>query len=1174
MSRLALYLLGPPRLELDGAEVHVSRRRAMALLVYLAVTGHSHSRDSLATLLWPELDQSTARARLRRALAALREAIGDGWLDADRETVGLAPDAEVWLDIDRFHGLLAACEAHDHPSTEACRDCFPLLEEAAELYNDHFLAGFTLRDSAAFDEWQFFETEGLKDELTGALVRLATYHASQGDFDAAIGHTRRWLGLDPLHEPAHRHLMALYAQAGQRAAALRQYEECARVLEEELGLSPSAETTSLYERIRTGPAERGEPSAQPRHNLPVQTTPFVGREKELATIEARLSDPDCRLLTLVGPGGSGKTRLALEAAMGRVEEYEHGVYFVSLAPLRSVDGIVPTVAQALGFSFYEGGEPRQQLLGYLRQKNMLIVMDNFEHLLDGVDLVTAVLKTAPDVKILATSRARLNVGGEHRFRVGGMSVPESPSGAVADAGQYSAVELFLQGARRAQPSFELTAENLSGVVQVCRLVDGMPLGIRLASAWVEMLAPEEIAAEIGRSFDLLETDRRDVPQRQRSMRATLDHSWRLLTEREREVFRALSVFRGGFTQEAAQEVTHASLHTLLTLVNKSLLHRAPTGRYEMHELLRQYAEEKLGEEPAAGETARDLHCAYYTAALQQWGADLKGSRQKTALAEMDAEIENARAAWDWAAERGQVERLDRAMDGLCWFYSWRSRSLEGEAACLMAVSKLATIPSGGGPVLGQATRAEGAIVGLQAPCPEALVLTDPVLSSPGQCKDRAKAPSLFRDPESLGLGTRGGTGGLRVWAKILAWQSRFTSSVGYAVQLMQQSLALLEGPALADQDTRAEKAYALFLTSTHSQVPGGFFQEARQLEEQSVALYRALGDRWAMAMVLDCSGRLAHDSLGDYDKAQRLCEESLAIRRSLGDQMGIANSLRSLGTTARALGQLEKAERLFRECFAIRQEMDIQRYIANSFDELGITFTCLGKFAEACSSMEECMVIVDDLGHRDSWAWESLFLCEAKAHLGQYEQARDLGQAGHTFFQETGSNIGFSFFELGLLALAEEAYAEAHQLLLESVAIYREVEHREMKSWALGLLGYAVRGLGRPCQARQHLCEALRTVADTGGIMPSLMYALPAVALLLADRGEVERAVEVYALASRYPFVANSRWFEDVAGKHIAAVAATLPPEAVAAAQERGRVRDLDATVAELLAELEGWKDE
>ncbi len=364
-----------------------------------------------------------------------------------------------------------------------------------------------------------------------------------------------------------------------------------------------------------------------------------------------MQDPGCRLLTLLGPGGSGKTRLALETAAGQLDNYSHGVWFASLAPLQSVDAIVPTVAEALGFRFYEEGDPRQQLLNYLRQKTLLLIMDNYEHLLTGAGLVTEILKTAPGVKVLATSRTRLNVGGEHRFQITGMDFPDLPPKASADAIQYSAVKLFLQGARRAQPNFELTGENLSGVIDVCRVVEGMPLAIRLAAAWVAILSPREIAAEIGQGIDFLETDLRDVPERQRSMRAVFDHSWKLLAEREREVFQGLSVFRASFTWEAAQRVTGALLQELRILVNKSLLQRAPTpstslrtgGRYGMHELLRQYANERL-EASGTASAVRELHSEYYLNILHQRKVDLFSKNRPKLTALQAAPAAQARAA--------------------------------------------------------------------------------------------------------------------------------------------------------------------------------------------------------------------------------------------------------------------------------------------------------------------------------------------------------------------------------------------------------------------------------------------------------------------------------------------------------------------------------------------------
>jgi DNA-binding SARP family transcriptional activator len=334
MPSLKLLLLGPPRVEYEARPVEIQRRKTLALLVYLAVTGESHRRDTLATLLWPNSSQSSARAALRRDLSVLNKSLGREWLEVDRETAALIRGPGFWLDVEQFQGRLAECRTHNHAPHDVCSDCLPPLTEAVSLYRDDFLAGFTLSDSPNFDEWQFFQTEGLRQTLASALERLVRGHSAQGGCESAIPYARRWLALDPLHEPAHQNLMGLYASVGQRAAALRQYRECVRLLEEELGVPPSEETTELYRAIKARQAPSTPAIDQAIHdvrpnNLPAQTTAFIGRVTELAAVQAKLSRPEVRLLTLTGPGGTGKTRNTAKVAM----RYQRVAVISSVVPV-------------------------------------------------------------------------------------------------------------------------------------------------------------------------------------------------------------------------------------------------------------------------------------------------------------------------------------------------------------------------------------------------------------------------------------------------------------------------------------------------------------------------------------------------------------------------------------------------------------------------------------------------------------------------------------------------------------------------------------------------------------------------------------------------------------------------------------------------------------------------
>ena len=428
-----------------------------------------------------------------------------------------------------------------------------------------------------------------------------------------------------------------------------------------------------------------------KNNLPAQNTPFVGRDAELVELARLIDDPNIRLLTILAPGGMGKTRLALELAgkyANTQTSFPNGVYFVELAPLSDPANIVPAIADATGYQFQgDGREPRRQILDFLANKHLLLVIDNFEHLLDGAGLVTEILQAAPGLKILATSRIRLSQPGETLFHLSGMDFPdwETPE----DALDYAAVNLFMSSAARAQPGFELRTDNLDAVARICRLVEGMPLAIVLAAAWLALLTPEEVAAEIGESIDFLASEGGEVPERQRSIRAVFDHSWEMMNDTERAVFMQLSVFRGGFTRDAAEVIVDADLRTLMNLTNKALLRRdVNSGRYEIHELLRQYAEEQL---QIAGNAynVRDVHCFYYMTFLAEREADIKGGRQLAALNEIEADFGNIRVAWQWAVQRRQVDAIDGALECVYWFCVFRSRFQEGVELLRWNIEQLA-----------------------------------------------------------------------------------------------------------------------------------------------------------------------------------------------------------------------------------------------------------------------------------------------------------------------------------------------------------------------------------------------------------------------------------------------------------------------------------------------------
>ncbi len=544
-------------------------------------------------------------------------------------------------------------------------------------------------------------------------------------------------------------------------------------------------------------------------------TPFVGREREIQELLKLLTGQNsaelpARLITLVGVGGVGKTRLAIEVvtqcrAVATPSLYTHGVFFVPLAPLHAPSAIIPTIAEALGFGFRLGSEPKQQLLVELREKNVLLIMDQCERWVSELSIINEILQVAPRAQIIATSRERLRLPAEQVYTVQGLDFPQSETGrlgtgrlsprgtatlrAAVEEPDYDAARLFAQCARRIKPNFTLSQNDSRYLKRICRLVQGIPLGIELAAAWVDMFALEEIAAEIAKNTDFLATDAYAAPERQRSLRAVFSYSWNVLGETEQKALQQLSVFRGGFTGEAAHAITGASLGALAMLAHKSFVSRGQTSevfaevsnarvsRYELHELMRQYAATQLEQAPKLRDAVRERHSAYYLDWLHHQRDQLGGDRSLNALTTIAGEINNARVAWDEAVAHGRIERLTQAIDPLCHFYERRGRYVEGEEVCRAAVH--------GWGIGGEQRAARGEqdeqTPNLQSPMPP------------------YQSPAL-----------QGARGILLV--KALAWQGAFCHALGrtgQAKELLRQSLTAVEQLDTSVREAREAKAFAL-----------------------------------------------------------------------------------------------------------------------------------------------------------------------------------------------------------------------------------------------------------------------------------------------------------------------------------------------------------------------------
>ncbi|HEY0601538.1 MAG TPA: BTAD domain-containing putative transcriptional regulator [Herpetosiphonaceae bacterium] len=615
---LRMSLLGSVVVTQAQQEVNGFRsRKALALLIYLACTNGSQRREALADLLWADCSQQQALSNLRTALVHLRDRVGD-CLHSSHGYLSLSPQRVCWVDAVELQRQLAGLLAQSGPLSGADAE---QLEQTLQLYQGDFLAGFHLQNAPYFEEWALVEGERMRRMVIEGYQRLVACYLARGEYKAGLRCVDRWIALDRLDEIGHSQRICLLAADGQRAAALAQYEICRRILRSELGVEPAEQTMLLHEQIRAGQwtapqhsagrstaFQQAEAHAQPFNNLPTALTRFIGRQSELANIAECLANPGCRLLTITGLRGMGKTALALQAATAAAAQFADGVCFVSLPDVLERGQLVQVIAEALRLPG-AGTDLQGRLFEYVRHKQLLLLLDNMEHLEADAGFVTALLQHAPSVKVLGTSLEPLNQRAEWLVPLHGLAVPDQSSAAQLDladlvellAGDQAltsrlpeplpttdALLLFVIRARQVQPRFQAAATDIPAILQICRLVDGMPLAIEMAAEWVGSLSCSEIAEELEHNPIILASSRHDVPVRQQSLETIFAQTWRLLSPDEIEVLQHFESFNNRTSREILQQVTGATLPVLAALVQKSFLWRTSAGCYQMSELLRRY----------------------------------------------------------------------------------------------------------------------------------------------------------------------------------------------------------------------------------------------------------------------------------------------------------------------------------------------------------------------------------------------------------------------------------------------------------------------------------------------------------------------------------------------------------------------------------------------------------